>query len=298
MSLSKEIWIDAIVGNLFADNTFMGRSVDHSAFVNNLTVHVPNAGAAPTVVKGRSEFPGTIGQRTDTDLNYQIGEFTTDPLRISNAESVELSYNKRESLVSASRAALQESVAEDLIKAWVPSGYEKVMTTGDAVTAHLASETGSRKAVTKADILSVKKLFDKNNIPQEGRCFLMDYEMYNQLLSALTESQANAFLSSADAQRGIVGKLYGFDFYLRSSVLRTNAAGTAITSGTTATDGAGALAWQSGCVSRAIGETELFESEKNPAYYGDIISALVRAGGKNVRTDKKGVVVLAQDTAA
>lgn len=298
MALSKEIWIESIVGNLFADNTFMGRSIDHSAFVNNLTVHVPNAGSAPTVSKNRAVFPATVGQREDSDLNYSIDEFTTDPFRISNAESVELSYDKRESLVAASRAALQDAVAEEIIKSWVPSSFAKVLTTGDAVAAHLPSETNNRKAVTKADILAVKKLFDKNNIPQEGRCFLMDYEMYNQLLSALTESQANAFLASADAQRGIVGKLYGFDFYLRSCVLRTNAAGTAITSGTTATDSAGALAWQQSCVSRALGDTELFEEEKSPSYYGDVVSALVRAGGSYVRTDKKGVVVLAQDTAA
>lgn len=298
MALQKEIWINSIVGNLFADNTFMGRSIDHSAFVNNLTVHVPNAGAAPTVVKGRSEFPASVGQRSDSDLNYSISEFTTDPFRISNAEEVELSYDKRENIISASRAALQEAVADELIKSWVPSGFAKVATTGDSVDAHMASATGNRKAVTKADILAVKKEFDKNNIPQEGRCMLMDYEMYNQLLSALTESQANAFLASADAQKGIVGKLYGFDIYLRSKVLRVNAAGTAITSGTTATDGAGALAWQNTCVSRAMGETSLFEREKDPAYYGDIVSALVRAGGKYVRTDKAGVVVLYQGTPA
>lgn len=298
MGLQREIWIESIVGNLFADNSFVSRSTDHSAFVNNLTVHVPNAGAAPSVTKGRNSFPASVGSRTDTDLNYQIGEFTTDPFRISNAEEVELSYDKRESIVSASRSALAEAVAEDILKAWVPASFEKVLTTGDAITAHVASATGNRKAVTKADILAVKKIFDKNNIPQDGRCFLLDYEMYNQLLSALTEANANAFLASADAQRGVVGKLYGFDFYLRSSVLRTNAAGSALSNNTTATDSAGALAWHPSCVSRAMGNTELFEEENSPSYYGDVVSALVRAGGKYIRTDKKGVVVLAQDTAA
>lgn len=296
MALQKEIWIDAIVGNLFPDNSFATRSVDHSSFVNNLTVHVPNAGAAPTVVKGRSEFPATVGERADTDLNYNISEFTTNPIRISNAEEVELSYNKRESVVQASRNALQLAVAEELLTSWIPSGFDNVLTSGSSTAAHLTSATGNRKAVQLKDILSVRKIMDKHNVPQEGRCFLMDYEMYHQLLSALTESQSQAFLGTADAVKGTVGTLYGFDFYLRSSVVRVNAAGSELKKTNAATDGAGALAWQSGCVSRAMGETELFEEENSPSYYGDILSALVRAGGSYMRKDKRGVVVLAQDT--
>jgi hypothetical protein len=51
MALNREIWINSIVEQLFADNTFMARSLDHSEFVNNLTVHVPCAGSAPGVTK-------------------------------------------------------------------------------------------------------------------------------------------------------------------------------------------------------------------------------------------------------
>ena len=91
MALTKEIWIDSIVGNLFPDNSFASRSADHSAFVNNKTVHVPNAGAKPGVIKGRTSFPASVKSRTDNDLTYEIGEFTTDPFRVPNAETVELS---------------------------------------------------------------------------------------------------------------------------------------------------------------------------------------------------------------
>lgn len=297
MALTREIWINQIVGNLFASNSFAARSIDDSAFVNYKTVHVPNAGGKPSVTKGRAEFPATVQTRTDNDLTYTIGEFTTDPFRIQNAEKVELSYDKLESIMGASRLALQEAVADDLLKAWVPSTFTSVVTTGSSVAHYLDSQTGNRKKVTLADILSVKKEFDKADIPAEGRCALLDYEMYNELLDALTANEYHAFLASADAQKGTVGSLFGFDFYQRSKALRVVADGSALASSAAATDSAAGLFWQKDCVSRAIGSTDMFEQASDPTYYSDIVSFAVRAGGSYRRYDKKGVVVLYQGTA-
>lgn len=296
MALQKQIWLNSIVEPLFADNTFAKRSIDHSSFVTNKTVHVPNAGSAPSVVKNRSTFPATASQRTDYDLDYNINEYSTDPVHIQDAERVEVSYNKRESVLKQMKAALADNVHADIAASWVPSGYAKVGTTGSAVPAHMSSSTGNRQAMTKADVMSVKNQFDLDDIPQTGRCMLLDAVMYNQLLASLTESEANAFLASVDAQRGIVGKLYGFDFYMRSTVFRVNAAGTTLNPTAAATTSAAGLAWQEDCVSRAMGNHELFENDDDALYYGDVMSALVRAGGHYVRNDKKGVCVIFQTT--
>lgn len=298
MALQKEIWIAALIANLFACNSFANRSQNHSGFVNNKRVHVPNAGTAPSVKKNRSTLPATITTRTDVDLAYDINEFTTDPLRVDHAETIELSYNKRESIISASRNALTDAVHDDLILSWVPSGYTKVLTSGEATPAHQASATGNRKKFTINDVLKVKIVMDRDNIHSTGRCILLDCDMYNELLASLTQNEYHAFLASSDAQKGIVGRLYGFDFYMRTNVLRVVASGASIATENAASDSAAGIAWQEDCVARALGNTELFVEEKNPSYYGDIFSALVRAGGHYVRNDKKGVVVIAQGTAA
>ena len=191
MALTKEIWINSIIEGLFADNTFASRSLNHSGFVNAKTVHVPNAGALPGVVKNRSELPGTVGGRNDIDLTYNIAEYTTNPLIIRDAEKVELVYDKRESLVGGTRTALAEAVHADLLRSWVPSGFAHVATTGATEKGHLAGTTSADlKAVTKADILALKKQFDKDGVPQTGRCILLDAVMYNQLLDALSEAEA------------------------------------------------------------------------------------------------------------
>ena len=297
MALQKQIWLNSIVEPLFADNTFAARSVDHSAFVANKTVHVPNAGSAPGVVKNRSAFPATAAQRRDYDLSYDINEYSTDPVHIQDSERVEVSYNKRESVLKQMKSVLADNVHIDLAVSWVPSGYAKVGTSGAATPSHLASTTGNRQAMTKVDVLSVKNLFDLNDVPQMGRCILIDAVMYNQLVDSLSESEANAFNASVDAQRGIVGKLYGFDFYMRSTVFRVAANGATLAmGGTTATQSAAGLAWQEDCVSRAMGNHELFENAKDALFYGDVMSALVRAGGSYIRNDKKGVAVIYQVT--
>ena len=296
MALQKEIWLNHLVELLFADNTFAARSIDHSAFVTDKTVHVPNAGSAPSVVKNRSVFPATAAQREDYDLTYDINEYSTDPVHIQDAERVELSYNKRESVLKQMKSALADKAHIDLALSWVPSGYAKVGTSGAAAPAHMPSSTGNRQAMTKADVLAVKNLFDLDDIPQTGRCMLLDAVMYNQLVASLSESEANAFNASVNAQRGILGRLYGFDFYMRSSVFRVAANGASMASSASATTSAAGLAWQEDCVSRAMGNHELFENNKDALFYGDVMSALVRAGGSYIRNDKKGVAVIYQVT--
>jgi hypothetical protein len=298
MALQKEIWISSITEGLFADNTFAARSVDHSEFVHHKMVHVPNAGAPPEVVKGRSEFPATVSSRTDVDLTYNIDEYTTSPIRVSNAEDVELSYSKRESVLAGTKQALVDAVHGDLIYRWIPTAVATIATGGAAAPAHLASATGTRNALAKGDLLKLRTQFDQWNFPQEGRTLLVDAVMYAQLLGSLTETEAAAFLASASAQTGAIGKLYGFDVLMRSQVAKATAAGASKlwTASAAATDSAAAIAWHSGAVSRALGEAELFERDNDPLYYGYIVDALVRAGGSYMRSDKKGVVLLYQDT--
>jgi hypothetical protein len=296
MALQKEIWLNHLVEQLFADNTFAARSVDHSIFVDNKTVHVPNAGNAPGVVKDRNQWPAQVTQREDSDLDYDLHEYSTDPVHLQYSEEIELSYKKRDSIVGQSKSALADNVHADLIKLWTPEGYAKIGTTGAAVASHLVSTTGNRQAMTKDDVLSTAMRFDLDSIPDMGRCMLLDAVMYNQLLASLTESESNAFLATADAKRGIVGQLYGFDFYKRSTVLRTAANGATLAATNAATNAAAALAWSEYYVGRALGEQKLFENENDATYYGTVMSALVRAGGSYIRKDKKGIAVIYQVT--
>ena len=165
MALNKEIWINDIVEGFFPANEFVSRSLDHSMYVNNKTVHVPNAGLPPEIKKNIGSFPVTASKRTDTDLTYDIDTFYSVPIHIQNSEVVELSYDKRQSVLAQMRAELQRVVIESVLASWLPASPTLLPTTGEAVASHIATATGNRKRLTINDIKTLKLTFDRQDIP-------------------------------------------------------------------------------------------------------------------------------------
>lgn len=302
MALNKEVWLNSIVENFYPDNSFAVKSVDDSTFVSNRKVHIPNAGAASKVVTNRTQKPASVSQRTDNELTYEMDELTTDPIYIPNIDTVELSYDKRNSVLANDRAQLQEAAHVNLLKRWgdgVKADHILLTTGTTQRDAHTSSTaTGKRKSICKADVLKLMTAFDKDDVPATGRFLLLDAHMYADLLADLSESDKWMFQNSANVQKGILGNLYGFDIMKRSRVLRLDASKKVLdwSAEGAATELAAALAWHEKSVSRAMGEVKMFDSTDNPLYYGDIYSFLMRTGGAARRYDGKGLFLLGEAT--
>jgi hypothetical protein len=299
MAIQKEIWTGSLVENIFADNSFMSRATNLDEFVmQGKIVHIPQAGSASNVEKNRTSLPATIKVRRDTDLYFGLDEYTTDPIKIGNAEQVELAYNKRESILRNDKSNLMEEVAVNFIYDWSPASTYVTRTTGSNVTAHVG--TGSRKAFTTADVDIVATKFNAQGISQIGRVCLLDAYMYQQLLTSLTASQNADFNKQADLANGILGKYNTFEFMMRgtAAVYSAGLAPKLNNATSVTTDHAAGLFWHPNSVGRALGEVDAFEDLKNPQYYGDIYSFLIRAKGKIIVENMKGIWAVVQDTAA
>ena len=300
MAVQKEIWQRTIIEGLFADNSFLSKAVNDDIYVNEgKKVHIPNAGAPSGVVVDRSSLPATVQKRIDVDVDYTLHELTTNPILIPYADMVELSYNKRNSVIDQDRKEIIFKAAEAILAAWLPPVANIVPTTGQGVAAWTPSATGLRKKITPADVAALQLRMNSDNVPQTDRYLLLDANMYQQLLDGMTQTQAIGFFQAADVKRGVMGMLYGFEVMVRSTVYRFAADGTikAIDAAGAATDLAGGLAWQRDSLSRALGEVIMFDQVNNPEYYGDVYSFLVRVGGAIRRYDKKGVYAIVTDTA-
>lgn len=297
MAIQKEIWAREIANGLFADNSFASKATNDDMYVNQgKKVHIPNAGAPSKTKKNRSTVPATAVKRIDTDIEYELDEFTTDPVYIPNAETIELSYDKRNSVIYQDREQIKEDALQNLLYRWDPTNANSILTSGAGEDAYTDKATGKRKALTKEDVRRLMTKFDQQNIPQTDRYLLLDAVMYAQLLASMTETDNIGFFQAADVAKGIVGNLYGFNIMKRSQVLRYATGGDLSTWDTTgqATDNAAGLAWHRGSVSRAMGEVKVFDSIDNPLYYGDVYSFLVRCGGAIRRNDKKGICAIIQ----
>lgn len=302
MAVQKEIWVNHIIGNLFKNNEFLNNAYNADQYVlSGKVVHIPQAAAAPGTSKNRESLPATVVKRADTDVTYALDEYTSDPILIPNADLYELSYDKRESVLAESEASLRQTVADWMLRNWAPTASaNKLRTSGADVAAHAPSAAGERKKIVSADVKAVAKLFDSWDIPSEDRYALLDADMYYQLLDSFSESTYRDFSKVVDPASGLIGELYGFKFFKRSSALVYDAAlapKNPTDAGAT-TDFAASLFWQKNAVERALGMAEFFEKLKDPTYYGDIYSILIRMGGRIRRTDSKGVVALLENAPA
>jgi P22 coat protein - gene protein 5. len=302
MAITVEIWERDIEENIFKDNEFLNYAVNADQYVlAGKVVHIPNAGGAPAVVKNRTDLPAQIVKRTDVDVTYPLDEYTSDPIKIENAENYELSYDKRQSVLADSQGAINETIGDWVLRAWAPTTAARMLrTTGAAILAHLDGATGNRKKFLTTDLKLAQKKLNKDGVPKNDRYALFSADMLDQLTDSLTETQYRDFSAAFDAQNGIIGKLYGFNILSRGSVLTyTNAALPVVKdpgADAAATDNDAVLCWQKQAVERAKGQIKFFEDIGNPTQYGDIYSALVRMGGRIRREDSKGICVIIQDS--
>lgn len=306
-----QVFRDYIIEKLRKVNPFLAFAIIETAFVlGGAVVHIPNAGASPTVVKNRSTFPATAVQRTDSFVTYALNVFTTTPTFVTWHEENEISYDKTDSVLNDHVQTLMEAVGDDILYAWV-TGIKSdgtndtipakniIKTTGSAVAATEDGQTGNRKAFTYADLAKAQALMNKMNVPKTDRYALLESYQYQQLIDSLSSNQMAAFQQTADIANGIVGRLAGFNILERSSVLAFNG-NTPIAPGTAlgADSNLGALCWQKDSVALALGDIKPFQDDDNPQYYGDIFSAAVKAGGRCRRQDWAGVIAIVQDAVA
>jgi len=132
-------------------------------------------------------------------------------------------------------------------------------------------------------------------VPEEDRYLLLEANQKDELVKSLSNTQYRDFSMAMDPKTGVIGKLYNFNVMSRSKVAMFTTGDVVQPIGTAvgATDNVVGLAWQKGSIARALGEKKFFENPNRAEYYGDIYSALLRAGGRRRRADDAGVFAIA-----
>lgn len=312
--IQKEIWEKDIQGNLYKSNGFLKTfSAADKENIEGRTVHIPQAGKGGNVEKNRSVLPATVKKRVDTVESYQINEFTSDPILIPNADTVELSYSKRESALEDEQRKLNEYVAEDTLLSVVKSPVGTVTdlpassilsTTSEIkVPATAAGATGLVKAYSVDDLQKAKTFFIRQKIWTEGEMYaLLTGEAEAQMFPANSPVTATYMASVSEEERrnGIMYKCQGFKIISRSTVYTLNAAGAFKPSDAVgaSTDVEGVLFYNGKQIEFALGDVLFFGNEGRAEYFGDVFSFLVRSGARPKRANYEGVLVMKQTPTA
>lgn len=311
-TIPVEVFASYIVEKLRKENPHFEAAVDESDFVlGGSVVHIPQAGNSPAVVKNRKTFPAVVVQRGDTSVTYPLDVYTTDPVLVSWQEAHEVSYDKTDSVLSDHVATLIEAVGDNLPYTWVKGlkyngttfvadeipASAKITTTGAATAVNPDDgQTGNRKAFTYKELQTAQAKMNKDGVPKKDRYAMLESYMHQQFLDSLSENQMAAFQATADLSKGICGEFAGFKIMERSTVLSFSQAGVLNVPGAAlqATDNLASLCWQKRSVAKAKGDIVPFQNESDAMYYGDILSALVKVGGRCRRASWKGIIAIVQ----
>lgn len=298
MAVQKETWVDYIMGNLFKDNEFLNHVYNEGDFVlNGKVVHIPQAGSIPNVVKNRTALPGTTVQRADTDVTYALDWYTSDPTVITNAEEKEVSYDKMGSVIGEHISGVNQAMADDLLYKWSPTlAAQIIRTSGTADAVALApGATGTRNALTLADLRAAKVKMNKAGVLKTDRFALIPDDMLSQLMSDTKMTQFY-MQQLMDIKEGTVARIEGFTIMTRvaAGIYDTSAVPKLITAATATTDNLSVLCWQQNGLAKALGLVDFFSRPNDPQYYGDIYSVGVRCGGRIRRSLQESVVAIVQ----
>ena len=300
--ISPKVFSKELQSILYPDNVFYTKGTKDTAAANATSVDIPQAGTIAVAADGSPVLPLTILERTDAVKNYVMEQLYVSPYMVTREEDIALSYDKTKSIVDAQGLAIQTLAASKCANAWGPA-TATISTTGAARTSTLISSTGTRRCIAKADILAVKKAFQKMNGFGMGIIGVITPDQHDDMLNIADFVDYEKTGNETKLKEGIIGRLMGIDFMVRwddvigSIGLHYSKNGnTKKDNGTVAADDrAAALFFNPKAVRYVFSYPETIINRKPAGYLGaTIIESVVRFGATANRTDGKGVVSLVE----
>ena len=123
VGLQTEVWIAGIKENPIPNNSFVYQSVDLSQYVENNKLHLAEAGVEPTVhedyfASSSSALP--VATIDDIANEVVLKTYSTEQTLHRELQEIELSYDKRSSVIQRHRASLAKNLGRRAAWAWAP----------------------------------------------------------------------------------------------------------------------------------------------------------------------------------
>lgn len=207
MSASKiKLFTGEVVRGFTHTGEFLSEIPDKSNYVNADTINVTDLGVKPDVLINNTTYPIPIQESEDGDIDISLDKFQTKSTNITDDEIENLPYDKIKEYTMSHTESLEETTADKAAHALAPAANSVatpiVLTTG-------AENEDGHKALTTADMISLKKKFDKNKVPRKGRILVLCAEHVADLLNT-SESFAKQY---KDIEQGKVLNQWGFKIY-------------------------------------------------------------------------------------
>lgn len=166
-----EVWTGEMVKafRTAADNLgWYDRIKSYDQYVDNDVIHFTELGGDPEVLVNNTTYPLDIETLTDADKPISLDHFDTTATPVTDDELHACSYDKMASVQERHREALKEKVRQKAIHAIAPAENK----TESPVLLTTGADDGTRKKFIAADLLALKKSFDKMRVPKKTAYWL------------------------------------------------------------------------------------------------------------------------------
>lgn len=303
--IQKEVWQDVAKQNLFFEHEWISKSNDASQYVlDGAVVHIPQGRSKPGAVRNRTRYPIPAVINNDKDVSYVLDEYSTDSDVITNAQKIELAADQLTTVINNHMGVLRLNIAKWMAYRWSATKTANlVKSSGSNFTDHPHGLTGNRKRLTVADFKAAKEKL-QNQLKKRvinAHCIITTKDLQYLMTDTLFDDD-KAFASNGIKfdTNGNLESIHGITIHIdEDEVLPKYDSSDAIKAPESvvavSTDNSSVPIWVPGEVQRAIGSIKYFESLDDTDFQGDVYNALVRAGGRNERTDQEGVVMILID---
>ena len=218
-----EIWSDEIVAaykknlvaaNLFKKMSFKGKKGD--------TVHIPAPVRGSANLKV-AETQVTLNANTESEVLVYINKHYEYSRLIEDIVEVQALSSLRQFYTDDAGYALARQVDTDLVRLGRganggdgTAAYDKAYKGDDGTTLY----TGTAAALTAAAIRRTIQRLDDNDVPMDGRFFIIPPSSRNTLLGLDTFTTFNSVGEAASAnsiRNGMIGDIYGVSVYVTTN---------------------------------------------------------------------------------
>lgn len=294
MSVFNEIFRSDVEKQLFKSNSFLSKLKNYSEFRQGKVIHIPNYVTNATILKNPTQNNSfTATETTEINITWNLNNYSIAPFLVSDFDELVTNYPKYQVVTEHVIAQLAEYVETDLLVKLASdvSASRKVFTSGDLGAGNSPSGTDAKKKISPSDFITLKKLMDKDNIPQNDRYAIVSAQLYSELLSDTAIQKAMDFGQGAPLPEGVVAKLAGISIISRSDVVVTNATGTTVNAvGVVpgATDADAILAFSSSMTGYGMGSINVYTDMGNVYKQGNLVSCRTELVAGNLRSSAQG----------
>lgn len=268
--LQKEIWIEGIQENPIPDTSFVYASTDKSEYVDNNKLHLAEAGIEPGVHEdyfSGNEDDLPLATIDDIPNEVILKTYSTERTRHRKLQEVELSYNKRMSVINRHKTALAKNIGKRAAFSWSPGSnneFNKII------------QTAANDSVLDA-IIDLEAFYNSKDVTDNlNICFTADH------MARIKKEDKKLYKQILDEK-----VLYGFKVfrYSQNPIYTSAGAKKPFNAVLEAGDIRASFAWCSDEVFRCFGDTEVFETLGAASTQADEISFAQRALVGNIRAN-------------